>query len=105
MPARIASRVTFSVGAGETVYLEATEIGESPAGGVLVLGLEQGGSACRGDCNEDGTVAVDDLLQLVGIAISDMPLSRCEIGDEDGDGEITVHEIIPAVYEALTGCR
>jgi hypothetical protein len=100
------SRVTFSLAAGETVYLEATEIADAPAGGVLVLRFAQGAEGrCRGDCNVDGTVAVDDLLQMVGIAISDVPLSRCEIGDEDDDGDIGLDEIIPAVSDALSGCR
>jgi hypothetical protein len=57
-------------------------------------------SALVGNCQ-----GLEEILQMVGIAISDLPLSQCEIGDEDSDGEISVHEIIPAVYDALSGCR
>ena len=47
---------------------------------------------------------MNEIIVLVNIALgSDLP-SVCTAGDEDGNGEITVDEIIMAVNNALTGC-
>jgi len=41
---------------------------------------------------------------MVNIALGSAPVSSCSPGDTNGDGEITVNEIIQAVNRALTGC-
>ena len=61
-------------------------------------------SACVGDCNDGGTVTVDELLTMVNIALGDATVSECLAGDGSGDGAITVDEILTAVNNALNGC-
>jgi hypothetical protein len=41
---------------------------------------------------------------LVNIVLRNALLSSCEPGDSDGNGEITIDEIITAVSKALGGC-
>ena len=59
---------------------------------------------CAGDCNGDGTVTVDDLLQVISIAFGDAALDSCRSVDVDGDGMVRVDELLTAVQRALTGC-
>jgi hypothetical protein len=59
---------------------------------------------CVGDCGGSYTVAVDDILTLVNIAVGGAELSACTAGDANGDGRITVDEILTAVNNALNGC-
>jgi ligand-binding sensor domain-containing protein len=61
-------------------------------------------SRCVGDCNDSGTVTVDELLTMVHIALGDTALGSCSLGDANGDGVITVDEILAAVVNALNGC-
>jgi hypothetical protein len=62
------------------------------------------GPPCVGDCGEDGTVTVDEILTMVNIALGNVELSTCEDGDGNGDGQITIDEILTAVNHALTAC-
>ncbi len=57
-------------------------------------------AACVGDCNNDNTVAVDERLALVSIALGNTPLTACKAGDANGDLRIAVNEITAA----LAGC-
>jgi hypothetical protein len=41
---------------------------------------------------------------MVSIALGDLDVANCELGDSDGDGQITVDEILSAVFNALNGC-
>lgn len=61
-------------------------------------------SLCEGDCNQDGTVTIEELVILVNIALELRPQSECIAGDRDRSGTITVDEIIAAVNRALLGC-
>jgi len=61
-------------------------------------------SSCVGDCNNDHSVTVDDLLTMVNIALGNTPVGTCEAGDANGDHEVTVDEILTAVNKALNGC-
>jgi hypothetical protein len=49
-------------------------------------------------------VTVDELVQLVNQALGLAPVT-CHSGDGNGDGEVTVDEIVAAVNNALSGCR
>jgi hypothetical protein len=49
-------------------------------------------------------VSVDELVKLVNIALGRQPLSNCSAGDTNGDGEITIDEIVRAVNRLLAGC-
>ena len=59
---------------------------------------------CIGDCNNDGTVAVDDLLTLVNVALGTLDVSACTEGDANNDHQITIDDILAAVNNALSGC-
>jgi hypothetical protein len=84
-------------------------------GGVLVLArnhqpvgaLTSGTSSilCAGDCNDDGTVTVDEVLVGVNIALGMLPPDRCVPLDTDASNSVTVDEILLAVTAALEGCQ
>jgi hypothetical protein len=59
---------------------------------------------CVGDCNHDGVVTVDEILMLVDFALQEASPSACPVSDEDGNQQITIDEILKAVYNALNGC-
>jgi len=59
--------------------------------------------ACRGDCDGDSQVTVDEIVKLVNLGLNG-GTSICAAGDANLDGVITVDEIIRAVNNALTGC-
>jgi len=62
------------------------------------------GVGCSGECDASGDVTVNELIQMVNIALGTSPLSICPIGDVDCSGDITVNEIIKAVGYALSNC-
>jgi len=49
-------------------------------------------------------VTVDEIVRAVNIALGTEVLAQCPAADRDGDGAITVDEILAAVAHALTGC-
>ena len=76
---------------------------------VLVLLLARVGAgaapaqACVGDCNEDSSVTVDEIVTLVSLALT-TGTTGCAAGDANADDTITVDEIVRAGNHALTGC-
>jgi len=72
--------------------------------GLVALGARSALAACRGDCNDDGTVTVDELIVVVNIALGGTAVDRCTSIDGNGDGAVTVDEIIAGVRAALGGC-
>ena len=60
---------------------------------------------CAGDCDGAGGVTIDELLNIVNIALTLAPTSDCPVGNRNGDGQITVDEILVAVNSALNGCE
>lgn len=59
-------------------------------------------TACVGDCSGDGTVAVDELLVCVTMAMNgDLTCTAC---DADADAQVTVDELLRAVTAILNGC-
>jgi hypothetical protein len=60
--------------------------------------------SCVGDCNNNRSVTVDELLTMVNIALGNAAVSLCTPGDANGDQKITVDEILAAVNHALNGC-
>ncbi len=55
-----------------------------------------------GDCNGNGTVAINELIYLVSVALGKNPVSGCIAGDRDSDGEISIAELIASVRTALS---
>jgi len=59
---------------------------------------------CVGDCNQNGAVAINELILGVRISLGEAQLSSCPAFDSDGDGEVRIQELIRAVNAALGGC-
>ncbi len=57
-----------------------------------------------GDCDGGGTVVIGELIRLVNIALGNEGISECLNGDDNGDGEINVNELVLAVRSALSPC-
>jgi hypothetical protein len=60
---------------------------------------------CTGDCDEDGTVSVDELIRCVAIALGLRPIDDCPLLDANADRRITVDELIAAVARSVAGCN
>jgi hypothetical protein len=75
---------------------------------VLTLGLLLPATGfaqlCDGDCGNDGTVTVDEIVTGVNLALGAAPLSQCNPLDRNASGEVTVDELIVAINNALAGC-
>ncbi|MFI5367239.1 MAG: hypothetical protein ACHQ4J_16635 [Candidatus Binatia bacterium] len=74
--------------------------------GVIVVGVPMPSiAACVGDCNHNNTVTVDEILTMVGIALTSESAAACAAADANNDRTITVDEILAAVSNALNGCN
>jgi hypothetical protein len=60
--------------------------------------------SCVGDCDDKGTVTVDELVMGVNIALGTATLDDCDAFDSSHDGTVTVDELVIAVNAALNGC-
>jgi len=61
-------------------------------------------SGCPGDCDADDTVAINEILVCVGMALGSAAADTCPACDVDSDGTVAINEIIAAVAAALDGC-
>ena len=60
---------------------------------------------CVGDCNGDHQVTVNEVIQMVNIALGNAPCcASCMAADPNGTGAVIVTQIIAAVNNALNGC-
>ncbi len=59
---------------------------------------------CTGDCDDDKSVAISELVTMVNIALGRAVVEVCDNGDSNGDGEIQINELVLAVKHALEGC-
>jgi len=71
---------------------------------VLAMSPVRAGAQCTGDCNADGTVAINELITGVNIALGSQPVSVCPSFDVSADGMVAINEIISGVNNALNGC-
>jgi hypothetical protein len=60
--------------------------------------------ACTGDCDGSKSVAINELISCVNIALGTSALSTCSACDANGDGMVSIAELIVAVNAALQGC-
>ena len=60
--------------------------------------------SCVGDCNEDDSVTVGEIVRGVNIALGTADMSECPLADSSGEGQVTIDELIQAVSAALSGC-
>ena len=61
-------------------------------------------AACAGDCNGDRSVAINELVLGVAIALGSAQLTGCDGFDGDDDGQVSINELVAAVSAALAGC-
>jgi hypothetical protein len=59
---------------------------------------------CPGDCDANRTVAVNELVHAVNIALDSAEIDACSSADRDRDMRIRVDELVTAVRNALAGC-
>ncbi len=59
------------------------------------------GDNCPGDCDQNGTVSVDELVRGVRINLGSSELAICTASDVDDDGDVTVSELVKAVNANL----
>jgi DNA-binding beta-propeller fold protein YncE len=68
-----------------------------------VAGVAGGTGGCAGDCNGDDTVAINELILGVNIALGTAALDACATL-AGGDGRVDIADLIGAVNRALSGC-
>lgn len=74
--------------------------------GVLLAAPTAGlAGPCRGDCDADGHVDVDELVLGVGVALGARPVAECSCLDSDQNGRIGIDEVLDAVADSLSGCE
>ncbi|MGH7785589.1 MAG: MbnH family di-heme enzyme [Candidatus Binatia bacterium] len=59
---------------------------------------------CAGDCDLNGAVAVSDMITSINISLGSRSLALCLATDPNGDGAVTVNELIRGIAHALNGC-
>jgi hypothetical protein len=63
-----------------------------------------GRGQCIGDCGGNNLVTVDEMVTGVGIALGLRAIQTCRRLDSNGDGVISINELIAAVSRLLFGC-
>lgn len=71
---------------------------------VAICGCLGTGGPCVGDCNQNGVVAINELILGVRISLGETGLASCPAFDADGDGQVRIAELIRGVNAALFGC-
>jgi carboxylesterase type B len=62
------------------------------------------GNPCVGDCGDDGTVAINELIRGVNIALGIVTADQCPSFDCNGTGQVTIDCLLRGVNAALGGC-
>jgi len=60
--------------------------------------------SCSGDCDNGGTVSINELVLGVNIALDGAPLDACPAFDQNGSGRVEINELVAATKNALEGC-
>src|SRR5262245_7463038 len=71
---------------------------------VVALAAPAPAALCRGDCNGDGRVVINELIRAVSIAGGEAAVRLCGPIDTNGDGQVTIDELMGAVGVALGTC-
>jgi hypothetical protein len=73
-------------------------------GACFVLSAAQASAQCVGDCDGNGTVAINELIRGVNINLGNADISTCTAMDQNGNGSVEINELIRAVNNNLRGC-
>ena len=60
---------------------------------------------CPGDCDDDLTISISELITAVNIALGIAPVEQCLAADIDQDVQVLINELVAAVDNALGGCH
>jgi len=71
---------------------------------LIALLVRPAGAVCPGDCNGDGNVTVNEIIQAVSIALGQASAATCRAIDRDADGSVSISELLAAVNALLGGC-
>lgn len=71
---------------------------------MLAVGPLAAADTCPGDCNQDCSVTVDEILHCLNLALDPVATPPCAACDPDDTGAVTVDAILRAVTAALSGC-
>jgi hypothetical protein len=63
------------------------------------------GTECAGDCDSSHRVTVAELVRSIKLVLDDAPLDACPAADANGDGRMTITDLLSAVDDALHGCH
>ncbi|MFI5397568.1 MAG: hypothetical protein ACHQ9S_18685 [Candidatus Binatia bacterium] len=66
----------------------------------VTISIVPGGAPCTGDCNGDGQVTVDEVLEGVDMALGNAPATACLAYD----APVTIDQVLAAVNNAVDGC-
>jgi hypothetical protein len=61
-------------------------------------------ATCPGDCNSDDAVQINEVVQGVAIALGQASVGTCASFDLDGDGVVSIAELLNGVNSLLAGC-
>ena len=97
-----------------TVSIDPTGVPSGRYGGTITVNSNAGNQvvtidasfvpACVGDCDGNGTVAVNELILGVNIALGNAPAAQCAAFDPDATTTVSISELVQAVNAALNGC-
>lgn len=59
---------------------------------------------CASDCDGNGTVDVSELVLAINIGLGLTDRSDCPMADVNGDGALTIEELVEAVERSISGC-
>jgi hypothetical protein len=59
---------------------------------------------CAGDCDNNGTVEIAEVITSVNIALDSMPITACSPVDVNQNNVVGIDELIGAVDKSLTNC-
>jgi len=97
--ATVAATMPTATATGAATMPTATATAEVAASPTRTAGI-----ACVGDCNENGAVAINELIFAVGIALGNNTINQCMSVDANRNGTVAINELVQAVGNALTGC-
>ena len=102
-----AASATFTVTVGDTNPTStpvATSIASSTPTPTATATISPTISVCAGDCDASSSVSIDEIVLLVRLARGEAQFANCRPGDTNGDGTITIDEVLTAISAALNGC-
>jgi hypothetical protein len=73
---------------------------------IVLLGAVRStaGIACIGDCDGGGSVAINELVRAVSIALGQSAIAVCTAIDTNSSERVEINELVGAVNASLSGC-